>query len=331
MKNQWAIKGLLAVLLVLLLALTACGDASSHSQTDAFWYGNCFRSAGTPPFSLPAGGTAEDDGFYSYGVLSGEAYDAVVTDLCAQGFASVKMENGCFLLRSDCMIFLNRPAETETLSLSWYATDRAAAKGGITADHAANILMPNRETSLSPIALYPIDITPDGFFARTGGQLFAVPSYSYDGFRESGYDGLIMASNERYSCMVYYVKGNLALSTDMERVATCDMDGDGREDVLLLSYGPTSGLFTFSVTIVTASGTYRTMFNISPCDLRFANREGTLVLEAVNQDTVQHTLTIALEERESGKTVTLYENGVPISTWNLLFTEGTAAPTGKNA
>jgi len=319
-----------AVLILMLFLLPACrktgdqekGDstfvfpkiqAPDFSQADGLWYCNRFESTGTPPFTLPAGSPETDTEYeysYAYKQVSRADCDKFISELIDSGFEHVKMKFSSFFLRDDCMVFLKYIEEKKLLTLSWYARSPFAGNETVPAMSA------DSGDSLSKIALHPIDVTPEGFYELTGGRMLAYPYYSFDSFKASGQaELLIKENNEWYSCLVWYVKGDTHLITSMESVAVCDIDGDNENDVLLLSYGPTSGIFTFSVTAVTAGGTFANIFTTVYYSMGFADKDGKLVIEAVGYDQKQHFFDIVLENSEGNTVLRLYENGEPVGTW----------------
>ena len=302
----------LSLLLLAALLLGCQKQGAAQKQDRAPWYCNRL-SADTPPFSLPDG--AQETGNGEYGGVSRAAYDAFVSDLQTDGFSYAKQKYSAFSFRDDCMVFLRYSEAGETLSLLWYQRSPFAPEKGISFEEAAALLSGNGGDSLSKIALHPIDVTPEGFYERTGGQMFAVPYYSYDSFRAGGADDLMFEDNEWYSCAIYYVNGDAVLPTTMQRVAVCDLDGDGSEEVLLLSYGPTSGLFTFDLAVVSKNGIYDTIFNIEHGTLRFSAQNSRIVIVKTDNDLTDHVYDIALKERHGETVVMLYEQGEPLTIW----------------
>ena len=293
-------------------------EQAGEAELARYWNRD-FSSVNTPPFSLPEGSPKIDDGRYryTYDSVSRSEYDSFLLDLQDKGFSFVEMKYSAFLFRDDCMVFSVYVESEGYLSLSWYQKSPFAPREGIGYEEAASLFSPGEEDSLSKIAIHPIDVTPEGFYERTGGQIFAVPSYSYDGFRKVGAEELMVEENEHYDCAVYYVKGDVVLEAGMECVATCDMDGDGGEDVLLLSFGPTSGLFTFDVTIVTEDGIYDSIFNTNFGVLGFSSKDGRIVLESVGYDEAKRIYDIAIEDRNNEKIVKLYDKGEALEIWGV--------------
>lgn len=308
-------KRLFTLLFLFLLAALLFGcqrQGAAQKQERTPWYCNRL-SADTPPFSLPDGAQERRDG--EYGGISRAAYDAFVSNLKTDGFSYAKQKYSAFLFRDDCMAFLRYSEAGDALSLSWYQKSPFAPENGISSEEAAALLTRNGGDSLSKIALHPIDVTPEGFYERTGGQMFAVPYYSYDSFRAGGIDDLMFEDNEWYGCTVYYVNGDTVLQTTMQRVAVCDLDGDGSEEVLLLSYGPTRGVCTFDVMVVTKNGMFDTIFNTEHGTVRFSAQDGRIVVTRTDNDSTDHVYDIALEEQHGETIVMLYAQGEPLTVW----------------
>lgn len=207
------------------------------------WYSDRFRSLGEPPFSMPEGAKPDEsttEGTFKCSNVSKEDYDAFLLDLKADGFLWIHLNSMDFMFRDDCMIFSEYyHVGTEnigTFSFYWYRESPYAPENGMSPEEAAKLLMPNREKSPSESMLHPIDVTPEGFYERTGGQLFAVPEFT-------GYTWC--------NSFLYYVNGSKAFNSSKERVAIADVNGDGKDEVLLLSNGPTSGVYTVLLKCIT--------------------------------------------------------------------------------
>ena len=285
-------------------------------QSSKLWYCNRFDSMGEPPFSLPEGSPDIDQGYsyyYSYNHFSKAEYNRFVSNLEKSGFERVTMKYSRFLFRDDCMIFMNYSKDKELLTLSWYSKSQYAKDDG----EVSSLPRYDGKDSLSKIKIHPINVTPEGFYDLTGGQMFAVPFYSYDSYKASGQESLMFEDNEWYNCMVCFVKDDTVLSTSMESVAVCDVDGDQLNDVLLLSFGPTSGLFTFNVTAVTKNGIFDTIFNTGFYNLGFANKDGQIVIEGVGYDLEQHFFDVVLEKVGDETVVMLYDAGEPLRMWGV--------------
>ena len=292
--------------------------APDRFESDEIWFCNRFSSVGNPPFSLPEA-TEYPNGYYrySYTGVSREYYDSFLSELTADDFSLVTMKYSDFLFRDDCMVFSKYNNEDGFYSVSWYQKSPWAPDNGLSDEEASSILMPDEDDSLSRIPIHPIDITPEGFHERTGGQIFAVPYYSYDSFRHSGQDSLMFEDNERYGCSVRCVIGDRSYATSMESIAVYDVDQDGSNEVLLLSFGPTSGLFTFNVMCVTSQGVYDTIFCTEYYRLAFAGLNGKLVIEGVGYDSIHHYFDIRLVEDKGESIVMLYGEDESLTLWGI--------------
>ena len=277
---------------------------------EELWLCNRFSSVGAPPFSLPEAEEYPNGTYrYSFTGVPRRYYNDFLSGSEAEGFSHRAMKYSDFLFREDCMIFSQFDEDRGIFSVSWYQRSPHAPRDGISWEEAAELLMPEREDSLSRIPLHPIDITPEGFYERIGGQIFACPYYSFDVYKSSGREDLLFDANEWYSCSVCCVLGKDVYISSLERIAVCDVDGDGGKDVLLLSYGPTSGVFTFGVTCVTGRGAYTTLFATEYYALGFSTRDGRIVVEGVGFDSVHHYFDVSFEESGGEKRVMLSENG----------------------
>ena len=317
--NRLARVLLSALLLALLFSLFACAGGTPTSTTAttepadgkpaAFCDGmiiDRFRSVGIPPCAIPVGVTKNDDGYYISAPLFENDYLSYLTELRKNGFTCARTKTGAFLFRDDCAVFLHNSASA--FELGFYRTGVGAPKDGVTVAEVKEKLCP--KNSLSTVAFHPIDVTPKGFYERTGGQFFAVPTYSFDGYAERGQTEMMHSEfNERYSCAVYFVRGNNVSRVGMERAAVADVDGDGEEEVFLLSSGPTSGLFSIVLTMIDGEDAVGWFFDfgIAPGTLYFTEQDGNLFIrdEAQYPET-EYLYEIRLDQRDGETAVSLF-------------------------
>ena len=243
----------------------AKGFFSPPDENPSGFFCNRFRSLGSCPVALPEGVVNDpaSPGYFRSSSLSETAYRGLLSDFEADGFAVASYESGAFLLRDDCAVWIRY--ENGSFSAYWYRTGEGAPENGISVAEAKTKLC--GETDPSPIELHPIDVTPRGFFERTGGQIFAVPVCTE---KPSGIS---------YSHILYFVRGETVCRFDFESVAAADVDGDGQEEIYLLSYGPTSGLFTFELTVIAGEEVGRRVYYASGGGaMSFAEISGELVI-----------------------------------------------------
>ena len=293
------LKNLSLVLSILLLFLTlvSCGavpgpaETESESDTgseiqpapDGIWFQNGFRSKGTPAFSLPKAEPdsvssigSNDHSYYIYEDISEEQYADYLTVLESEGVSVHRMYHESFCRTDDCLIWIDYSPSQSHLGLFWYARSAGAPADGMT-EREAELSFCAGQT-LSPLSLRPVDITPEGFYARTGGQIFAALSYSFDEYTEKGYPGMIRDVNEHYSCRILFVRGEEGLYSDMECFAAADLNGDGTEEICALQYGFTSGLFTFRFAVLSGSEASANFYYSAHMTLSFGEKDGKLIV-----------------------------------------------------
>ena len=266
-----------------LLFRAAC--ASSVPDDESNYTCNRFRSLGFPPVTLPAGVLENDSGYYTASLLPEAAYRELLSDLKANGFALTEWESGALLFRDDCAVFFYH--HDSSFNMYWYKTGDGAPENGISTSEAKNLLCPDPDRT--PSGTHPIDVTPRGFFERTGGQIFAVPVWSAD------------PNHPVCFCVCYFVRGELVRQFDFESIAVADLDGDGVEEIYLLSYGPTSGVFSFTLTVIEGKYVCDSVFCASWGDLSFVQASGKLILiNQVSAPSGEYTFfyTIRPEERD---------------------------------
>ena len=273
---------------------------------------NRFRSVGAAPFALPdKTPDSTFDGLYTYENFSLKEYNDYLTRLENAGFECVRLKYEAFCRKDDCLICLHYPKDGRPLELYWYARSEYAPDGGMSEHEAAVLLCP--EHSLSKVPLTPVDITPEGFFERTGGQIFAVPVYSYDiydTYPEDKKEDLMFEDNENYTYQTVFVWDNKPYYTDYQCIASADIDNDGVEEICLLRFGGTSGVFSFVLEVVPRTGnTYSDGFTTEYYYLSFSEKDGKLVVHGETYNGDQYDFDIVTESRSGVKTVTLEHDG----------------------
>ncbi len=266
------------------------------------------RYSGTPDFTLPEGGTLTDTGYVVY--EDAGAYDAFAASLEGIGYARADNRNGGFFFKDDCAVVVS--IGESGMAVYWYKASPDAPKNGLTEEEAKKLLCP--ENSLSKIDFHPLDVTPEGFYGRTGGQLFAVPVYSYDSL--AGTDAF-NEYNESYSCVVYYVKGSRVCYLGMETLAVFDANDDGRDEIFILNYGPTSGICTMTLTAITDKGTESGMFMADHGSFSFVESGGVVKICNTRQMSGEKVIyDIRIEDDGATGSLALYKNGEPVSLWS---------------
>jgi hypothetical protein len=277
---------------------------------------NRIRSLGKPPFSLPTKAKLGDGEFHKYENVSKEAFESFVSKIRDKGFECVDLKTGKSLFRDDCAVFTGLSQES-VLTLSWIQRSRYAPKNGLSEADAKKLLCP--EKSLSKIDLHPIDVTPKDFFDRAGAQIFAVPTYSFDEYNSLGYTGMMFDDNERYRYDVFVVKNGKAYNADTEKIAVFDVDGDGTEEICFLSYGLTSGVFSFDLTMISGDNVSETCFYPhNDYSLSFVETDGTVKVRGEKPDPGEdHYFDIGIAESIAGENIPiLSENGVEMFTFS---------------
>ena len=319
------------IILAAFLLLNGCKKADSNIVTPQMYeikynepvleqkgnvfFRNRFYSVGTPPFTLPRE-TADSSFFgeYEYNDFTETEYDEYISRLEKEGFKCVKLKYEAFCRKDGCLISIFYPKDGRPLRLIWYARSEHAPKDGISEEQAAEILC--QEGTLSKISLTPVDVTPEGFFERTGGQIFVLPVYSFDTFLKNGEEKAMFDANENYNFDVYFIRDGKAFVAGMECVACADFDNDGEDEVCTLSYGGTSGIFTFLLSVINKSGEdVGDFFSSEHYYLSFSEKEGSLVVHAETQNGEQIDFDIVADDSPGNKRFTLMHNGERPSLW----------------
>ena len=284
------------------------------TENDGVYICSTFECVGTPPVLLPSKAHRDEYGSCVCENYKKTDYNNYLQSLKNDGFDTVETKyDDAYLSKPGCAVFLSYYEKDKELKITWYETSPYAPENGLLADEAEKLLC--YEKSLSKIKLRPIDITPKGFYELTGAQIYAVPEYSHDYYASTGQDDLIFEDNEYYSCDIKLVLNKKVYDVRYDCIAVTDIDVDGKEDICLLQYGPTSGLFTFVVDVITDGEVIGNCFCTDHYDLSFVNINNRLFIKGVTQENEYHTFKIKLEEYEGQRYLELYENGEPISTF----------------
>jgi hypothetical protein len=116
---------------------------------------------------------------------------------------------------------------------------------------------------------------------------------------------------------------------NLEVSTVCDVDGDGRLETCMLTYGPTSGLFTFTLSVYrNGTAVYRNTFQTAYGYFRFQRMTDGLNLYYYDADSIKTTGrstagyavtiengAIVLTDRDTGETVEYW--GLSDPHWNM--------------
>lgn len=220
-------------------------------QDENVWFCNWLCCADDPPFSVPEdfpepsrkSGAAYRTEWMDFKPVSRQDFDAFREGMREDGFLEIGDNDYYCYYRQDCLVRVIYIEQWETIQLYWYQKSPYAPEDGMSGEEAAALFDFNAVESETAGTLLPIDITPQGFFERTGGQLFAVPYYVRDVLRAQGKEVSPNGSvPERMGSTVCYIKGEAVAETLWEMIAVFDADGDGADEIILFSDDMTSGI-----------------------------------------------------------------------------------------
>lgn len=202
--------------------------------------------------------------------------------------------------------------EDLTMQVACFSQD-PKIQNGISREKASAIIAAKSE-------LLPIDVTPDGLYEASGGQIFMQPKYSFD--TEFADDKeMQFPENEWYAPEYYYIIDGACVKMSMPCIGDGDIDGDGKNETCILQYGPTSGVFTFSVDVyrdgdpVCVGQCFTTEWQ----DLAFTEKSDRLCLLGKCYQGGEHVYDLALDD----DAVSLSENGIPLTEWGSVAKAGT--------
>ncbi len=274
------------------------------------------------PDSTPIGtGFTDNATCRKYKWISKEWEENYLHTLEENGFTVHRMMFGVFAYDKDDYLFISPPIddkayyesygieydgeddaekENPTMEIACFSQPKAA--GGISREEAQKIIPLKSD-------LLPIDVTPDGLYDMTGGQIFMLPEYSFDTEYPEG-DELRSPENEWYAPRYYYIVNGTAAETGIGSIGVGDIDGDDMCETCILNYGPTSGILTCSVDVY-RDGEPICVGQYFESDLQsFTEKNGRLCLLGRSDQGEEHLYDIALKKGE----VSISENGHPLVT-----------------
>ena len=130
------------------------------------------------------------------------------------------------------------------------------------------------------------------------------------------YSGPIDRGNPATISGAYLIAYNCYSISGRDNIATAayDVDSDGDNEIIGIGHGPTSGVFTFVVTVWDDDGVeYANIFNYKHGKLSFTEENGKLQIR--HQDYQGDNQVRYLDIKIVGIDIVLFENGKPIDWW----------------
>lgn len=317
-------KSILCLMLAcMMILLAACSSDMAEGSTDAshsvakkgVYVSNRYDVYVSPDIPMPQSELYDEedrdgaiDRLYKWTSDQwGEDYLAL---LKKKGYTVKRMMYTAFVYDDNSYLFIDLPNESdyysavegvELMQIACFSQSPKSDKG-ISRKQAQKIISTNSE-------MPPVDVTPDGLYEATGGQIFMQPEYSFD-TELAEYEDMQSPENEWYAPAYYYLVNGTAVKMTMSSIGVGDIDGDGMSETCILQYGPTSGIFTFCVDVyrdgkpicvdVAHESIYQT--------LSFTEHDGKLCVLGKREESV-NVYDIGLE----GGYVALSENGKALS------------------
>lgn len=243
MKNRASSAFVKAVMLLLVLIIlttgclsgpgvsqTSVGSTTTVGQTTSSVEGQPSFPFPTPTFAAPV----FDRGHYLFEPVTPDELDRYLTDLVREGFILQRDEYRCYLQKDNVFIEIsNNTKAYRKLSLRYYEGMANTRPGTLDPAQAQAII------GGEPLSLMEVYV-PD-LFEKTDAQLFyAMPQALADG-----------NPLRRY---IVRKKQAFLLDTIYDDYEVFDIDHDGRTELLVLTPGPTSGLSSIGIEVVSFSG-----------------------------------------------------------------------------
>lgn len=240
-------------------------------------------------FDLPDLGTVEyrQGNYAEYSSANALEFEGFISKLRDEGFTVDKGEEGCYLAhKNSCVVFASFFKsgfydDGSMARIEYYVAEDTAYDGSITPTGAKEYIE-HLKTDLKGSYSYwplesttepclPLDLTPKGFYENTGAQIFMQPIRITDEFSDYFYSSFFLIT-EDYTKELSY-----------RSVAVADTDGNGVKELWTFFPGPTSGIFTISLSAIeNGKVKYCGCFQPEHQYLSFAEKDGKLCIKGTN-------------------------------------------------
>lgn len=224
---------LLMIILILLSTTLSSCKKSDYIETNTSSETNIESSMEFPFLTPDFKNYKSQDGYYTYNNVTQEELSVYVNDLVLDGFNMQKSEYRYHLQKDNIFInIVNNTKSYEYFVLNYIQGISETRKDTLNCSEAKKII---GKDAIDIIEIYVPDL-----YEKTGSQLFY--AYSKKPYSENSYSS--------FSKIKYIVKNNQAyeLGDDMhDEYIVCDIDMDGRYELLYFTHGFTSGLFSFGL------------------------------------------------------------------------------------
>lgn len=184
-----------------------------------------------------------DGNYIVYNDISVDDFEAYIDSMCDNGFECIR--NGSysvFLYNDDTYLDIWNSTFSNGYFNILITTEKDNANpSALTNEAAITVIDDDRIFLLS-------EQTPDGFFEATGVQYFYAPIDRFE------YDGNVpkLPENAGYinAKLLVSDKGSIFIDNAISSPQVCDINKDGITDIIVLGYGPTSGVFTITLSVI---------------------------------------------------------------------------------
>lgn len=233
-------KKLLAFILLLTILLSGCTFEKSSPKRAVNYVKpeiEKIDSSLLPDFPYKTNG----DDYVSYENVSVEDFEAYIDSMCNNGFVSSRDEYSVLLYNDHVFMdiwnstfnngYFNMHAITEKINEN---------SSALTNEEAMRVIDDDRVFLVS-------EQTTDDFYEATGAQYFYAPIHNFDIYDDSRR----IPENAGYHIAKFIVNENNFVSVDnaIRPPVVCDINNDGIRDIVVLGYGPTSGIFTITLSL----------------------------------------------------------------------------------
>lgn len=230
------------------------------------------------------------------------------------GFSVVRHDYVAYFYSDTCWIRISHTLDFKdgSASLSYRTRTSEIPENAITAEKAKQIIGTD--------CPYPlIDVTPAGVYEATGGRIFDVPPSGSGAVSAEDYEQMQSVPWHERPRSLYFVTEEYAVPMQMGCIAYTDVDANGTKEIWVLDFGPTSGIYTFTLYgYENGVRKYCNMYCADHGTLSFCQKNGELCISnGVNRYRDGERYTEYQEYRISiaDQTVYLTHNGVPLNLW----------------
>ncbi len=184
----------------------------------------------------------QSDNYVSYKDVRPDELNDYIDGMCEAGFKFEEYAYNSLLYRDDVFLLLNKENKQDAMpvGIEYYIGKPAEGEGALTWREAIRVMDDERLFCLA-------DTTPEGFFEATGAQVFIAPVDRKYILSEAA-EGIPLNYGYETRMVIVGEKGGF-VDYNIYNFVFGDINGDGKDEIVFITPGPTSGVFTFVINV----------------------------------------------------------------------------------